>query len=615
MSNLFTELKRRNVVRVGIAYVIFAWVAMQVIDVVVEPLLLPEWTATLVIVILLIGLPLVLFLSWAYELTPEGVKKTEEVDKDASITPSTGRRLDRMIIGALVVAVAMLAYDRVAGPPRTSAPDEPQSTESKPDATPAAEAASIAVLPFVNMSSDAEQEYFSDGITEELLNTLAKVPGLLVAARTSVFSYKGQSKDVREIGRELGVTNIVEGSVRKAGNDLRITAQLIRVSDGFHLWSETYDRRLENVFAIQEEIAFAIADALKAPLGLEAGGLVTSRTRNMAAYDLYLKGLGQLKQRGPGLADAVVSLRQSLALDADFAPAWAALAITYQVLPTYVVIFEGKRPQYHEFNDLSEEAAARALALDPGTALAHQAMGSVHRQNYRWPQAEDEYLKALAIDPQSASVLEDYNEFLDLVGLWNKSIEYGLLTARLEPFRPVFQLAPAWSYLSANNLDKAEEFADRALAVDPTFSSAILLKAEIRVLEGEYAAALKLVNSCPDCVMLDRELLIAALTRLLEGKGPPDNPEAYYRIGWPSVIHALFGKGELFKAMEFAANQGIQVSGFTQFGFPFMNEMRTDPRYKAFVDKLGLVDYWRARGWPPYCWPRGDNDFECGAPK
>jgi len=340
LNSFFSELKRRNVFRVGIAYVVVSWVILQFVDIIQDILTFPDLFSQMVLVLLIIGLPIALVFSWAYEVTPEGVKKTEEVDKSKSITHGTGQNINKLIVGALVLAVGFIAYDKMIAPDGT--------------AINGAEAAqtSIAVLPFVNMSSDSEQEYFSDGITEELLNTLAKVPGLMVPARTSVFSYKGQNKDVREIGDELGVGVIVEGSVRKAGDDLRITAQLIRVSDGFNLWSETYDRQLVNVFAIQEEIAFAIAEALKAPLGLEPGGLVTSRTHNMAAYDLYLKGLGQLKQRGPGLAIGVVTLRQALELDPDFGPAWAVLAITYQVLPTYVVLFEGKRPDRKEFNKL-----------------------------------------------------------------------------------------------------------------------------------------------------------------------------------------------------------------------------------------------------------------------
>jgi len=599
LNSFFSELKRRNVVRVAIAYVVVSWVILQFVDIIQEIVRFPGWFPQMVLVLLIIGLPIALIFSWAYEVTPEGVKKTEEVDKSKSITHGTGQKINKLIVGALVLAVGFIAYDKMIAPDGT--------------AINGAEAAqiSIAVLPFVNMSSDSEQEYFSDGITEELLNTLAKVPGLMVAARTSVFSYKGQNKDVREIGDELGVRVIVEGSVRKAGDDLRITAQLIRVSDGFHLWSETYDRQLINVFAIQEEIAFAIAEALKTPLGLEPGGLVTSRTHNMAAYDLYLKGLGQLKQRGPGLAVGVVTLRQALELDPDFGPAWAVLAITYQVLPTYVALFEGKRPDRKEFNKLAEEAAKRALALDPGTALAHQAMGTYYRINMRWIEAEDEYLKALEIDPQSASVLEDYSEFLDLVGLWDKGIEYGLLAARLEPFLPVFQTAAGYSYYSANRIKEAEDAFDRGLTLDPTFIYSIMYKAEIQVLEGNYQAALGLINDCQDCVMADRDVWVQGLTHLIDGTRPMENHKTYYDTLLPGIIYTLFGKDGLLDAMEQNVGGSNPGGGYTQHNFPFMKEVRADPRFKALVEKVGLPSYWRQRGWPDYCKPVGDDDFEC----
>ena len=272
MENFFSELKRRNVVRVGIAYVVFAWVVMQVIDVVVEPLRLPDWTATLVLVILMIGMPLALFLSWAYEITPDGVKKTHEVDKDASITPSTGRKLDRMIMGVMAVAIALLVYDRMGAP--GSGPET--KTALDPGAGTVA-AASIAVLPFADLSPGKDQDYFSDGISEELLNALAQIPNLRVAARTSSFQFKGRNLDVAEVGRQLNVAHVLEGSVRRSGTKLRITAQLIDAQTGFHIWSSTYDRELDDIFAIQDEISRAIVEALVEKLGIQAPGVTAPK--------------------------------------------------------------------------------------------------------------------------------------------------------------------------------------------------------------------------------------------------------------------------------------------------------------------------------------------------
>jgi len=275
--SFFGELKRRNVFRVGIAYAITAWVLLQIVDVITPLLELPEWAPKLIFVILAIGFFPALIFAWAFELTPEGLKREKEVDRSESITDQTGKRLNRMIIGVLGVAVVLLLVDRFVGSGSPVAP-EVVATGSK----------SIAVLPFVNMSSDNEQEYFSDGITEEILNSLAAVKELKVAGRTSSFAFKGQNDDLRKIGDTLGVDHILEGSVRKAGATVRITAQLIQVDDGFHMWSDTYDRELTDVFAIQEEIATEILKQLRATLLDEELQAFEMQRTDPEVYDLYL---------------------------------------------------------------------------------------------------------------------------------------------------------------------------------------------------------------------------------------------------------------------------------------------------------------------------------------
>ena len=260
------ELKRRNVVRVGIAYVVIAWLLAQVAEFAFENFGAPEWVLKTFVVVLLLGMPLALFFAWAFEMTPEGLKREVEVDRTASITPHTGRKLDRLIIAGLVVAVAYFAWTSQREPE----PAEPPPTETSVAAEIGPDERSIAVLPFVNMSSDEEQEWFADGLTEELLNSLARMPDLLVAARTSSFGYKGSTDSVQNIAKALGVAHVLEGSVRRGNDRLRITAQLIRASDGFHLWSETYDRSPDDVIAIQEDLAIEIARALETAMDPEA---------------------------------------------------------------------------------------------------------------------------------------------------------------------------------------------------------------------------------------------------------------------------------------------------------------------------------------------------------
>jgi TolB-like protein len=255
MPGLFEELKRRNVFKVGTAYVVLAWLLAQITDVFLEPFGAPDWVIKTILLVLVAGFPLALFFAWAFEMTPEGIKKEKDVDRNESITHETGQKLNLAIIFILVLALGYFAFDKFV----LDVERDAELVRATEDIAAAAEAKpgqkSIAVLPFVNMSEDTSNEYFSDGISEEILNSLARVKELKVAGRTSSFAFKGQNQDLRKIGDALGVEHILEGSVRKAGAKVRITAQLIQVDDGFHLWSDTYDRELNDVFAIQDEIA------------------------------------------------------------------------------------------------------------------------------------------------------------------------------------------------------------------------------------------------------------------------------------------------------------------------------------------------------------------------
>jgi len=334
VMTFFDELKRRNVFRVGIAYAIATWVLLQITEVITPILGLPDWAPKLIFVILAVGFVPALIFAWAYELTPEGLKKEKDVDRSESITHHTGRKLDFAIIAVLVLAVGLLLADRYTGQPVS---DSQQMVKK-----------SIAVLPFVNISSDKEQEYFSDGITEEILNSLASVKELKVAGRTSSFAFKGQNQDLRRIGELLGVDHILEGSVRKSGTTVRITAQLIQVEDGFHLWSDTYDRELTDVFAIQDEIASEILIQLKAQLLDEERPVLVSRRTDPEVYDLYLLAKQRLYGRTRQTIElAVELLDQAIAKDPDYAPAFAQRGIaTIFYLIVATAPFRRRRHRY-----------------------------------------------------------------------------------------------------------------------------------------------------------------------------------------------------------------------------------------------------------------------------
>lgn len=366
MAGLIEELKRRNVFKVGVAYVVMAWLLAQGVDVFLENFGAPVWVVKTVLLLLVAGFPLALFFAWAFELTPEGIRKEKDVDRNQSITHETGRKLDYAIIAFLVLALGYFAWDKFA-PGGATAPATTVTAEELPDA-----GKSIAVLPFVNMSEDASNEYFSDGISEEILNALAKVPELQVAGRTSSFAFKGDNQDLRKIGAALGVDHILEGSVRKAGGKVRITAQLIRVDNGFHLWSQSYDRELTDVFAIQDEIANAILAQLKAHL--VGGGMptVTVARADSQAYEWYLLAKQRMYERMQlPLENAAELLDKAIAIDPDYAPAYAQRSIVAHLLAETQY---GSLPKTQAMTQ-SKLFADKALQLDPNLAEGWAALG------------------------------------------------------------------------------------------------------------------------------------------------------------------------------------------------------------------------------------------------
>jgi TolB-like protein len=394
-GGFFAELKRRNVFRVAVAYLVAAWLLLQVADIVLDNINAPDWVIQVFMLALVVGLPVALIFAWAFEMTPEGIKREKDVDRSQSITQHTGRKLDRVIIGILALAVVVLVIDRV----RHAQQDETPVATDTAEAQPVSAAPSIAVLPFVNMSSDPEQEYFSDGISEEILNSLAKVKELKVAGRTSSFAFKGQNQDLRQIGDTLGVEHILEGSVRKAGATVRITAQLIQVDDGFHLWSETYDRELTDVFAIQDEIAKAILEQLKAHLvGVEVTSTLASTERtDSEVYDLYLLARQRIYERkGPSLLAAADLLDRAIARDPQYAPAYAQRGITELLLSEDSY---GTLPRAQAWAQ-AKLYLDKALQLDPEVAEAWAGLGLYHvNRPGDNSQAIENLEKALAINP------------------------------------------------------------------------------------------------------------------------------------------------------------------------------------------------------------------------
>jgi len=427
---LMTELKRRGVLRMVALYVVTAWLVMQVGEVLVGLVNLPEWVGPAILAMLAVGFPIALGFSWFYELTPGGLALEKDIDRTEPLRQATGRRMDFVIIAILLAAVMLFAWDKwwVGPPPELS----------------------IAVLPFENMSGDPDQEYFSDGISEELLNVLAQYPGLHVAARTSSFQFKNRTQSIAEIAAALNVANILEGSVRRSGDRLRITAQLVNAADGYHLWSDTFDRKLDDIFAVQDEIAGEIGAVLKVKLAAANGEIgpeqpSITRAASLDAYDLYLEGRELVHLRDPASLEAAIRLlERALRLDANYAPAHAQLAVATilqvqvgastvedarltatphldragELEPDLVELHHGRAllASLELKPESTIEHARRALALNPSYIDALTVMGGALERLGRYAESDAAVEQVVAIDPLNVIGLVNYIERMNLTG-------------------------------------------------------------------------------------------------------------------------------------------------------------------------------------------------------
>ncbi len=521
----FEELKRRNVVKVAVVYLISSWLLLQVTDVLSSLLPVPEWAGSLVVMLLVLGFFPAIIFSWVYEMTPEGLKREKEIDRSQSITSHTGRKINILIVTLLVLAIAAVAVDRLipegervaSGSAGGGVSDEGGGIEAVVDETleleadPASLAAgkfapaperSIAVLPFVNMSGSQENEYFSDGLTEELLNVLAKMDGLRVAARTSSFRFKGEVGDPAEIGRTLNVNHLLEGSVRQSGDRIRITAQLINAGDGYHLWSETYDRTLDDVFAIQDEISKSVASALQVKLlGVSAESVPAPiPTQNMDAYNAYLRGTQFLAGTGiEAYRSAEAMFEQAIALDPEFAAAHAGLARSWAELAQWgtlswpniigdvqeqvekALALDPDLPlawsmqgyiDYFEDPDKPDRAASeaslrRALELEPGNAFASEALAAVLNELGRRQEAVLMLQKAIDRDPLSVNLRRRMANLQEALAEFDAAEANYRMATDLAPDDPAARMAYADFKWRRGELAEATLLTDRAVALDP----------------------------------------------------------------------------------------------------------------------------------------------------
>jgi TolB-like protein/Tfp pilus assembly protein PilF len=580
---LLAELQRRNVLRAGVLYAGAVWALAQGISQLSPAIGLPDWATRWFLVAAAIGFPFAMFFSWFFEWTPQGLKRESEIATDASIVRSTGRKLDRAISAVLAIAVVLLLTNTFVWHKGAGLHEEPVSTIT---------AKSIAVLPFVNMSGDPKNDYFSDGITEEILNALAQVPNLKVAARTSAFTFKGREGDLRKIADTLDVATVLEGSVQKFGDAVRITAQLVDTRSGFQLWSEKYDRKLDNIFAVEDEISRAITDRLR--LQWSAAADQPQKARHAIdphAHDFYLRGLPLVAARGPGLREAAADFQQAVAIDPDYAQAWAALAETQILLPHYFL--ESQETAF----PVGEAAAKRALALDPNTAAAYVALAMMYRIQWKWRDADTAFQRAMKISPGDAEAVDQYGQFLLAEGRLDEALTQIGRAQRLDPLSGVIAATRVNVLTGLHRFDDAEAQARDMLSERPDFALGQFVAADVAIYRRDYALAKSrfqagagLIGEAPDVYMAlvdgvaEPGQRAAAIRVVLAASG-----DTHQRLTEPARIKWLMLLGDHGDALDALQRIGHDVMfGQDNVWQPAFDPVRGDLRFKAALDRMGL---------------------------
>jgi adenylate cyclase len=605
IDNLFSELKRRNVIRVAGLYLVGAWLLVQVASTVLPMFGAPDWLPRTIVVLLVIGFIPALIFSWVFELTPQGLKRDEDVPADQSIGPQTGRRMDRMIIAVLVLALAYFAVDKfLLSQRREKSAARMPSSESNA----APNEKSVAVLAFANLSDDKGSEYFSDGISEELLTVLQKIPGLHVAARTSAFSFKGKNATAQEIGQKLGVAHLVEGSVRKAGDVVRIAARLTQANTGEEQWSENYTRNLKDVFAVQTEIAQTIVEQLKgqltngaanstakAQIQSEVQAAEKGGTKNVEAHQWYLQGrFYENRHSDKSTREGLAAYEHAVQLDPGFALAWAGVARTHTWIAGFAT--EGGQKVFDAHLVSARDAIARTLAIEPDLPEALYARAWIETNfDFNWSAATQTVSKAMALAPADPNVLIAAANLETSLGNTDRAIEIYRKAVELDPVN-----AQSRSFLAfglANTRRFAEAQAEYARVTELNSSApwahaglglSYLLQnkfeeaaTEAQADAGEWARLL--IVSCARWAQKRVPESDAALNELIKNEAET----AAFQV---AEAYAYRGdKDKAFEWLERARRQRDPGLG-NLLKDPLLENLRNDPRWNAFLHTMGLAD-------------------------
>jgi TolB-like protein len=604
LSQLWRRINQHKMVQWTVAYVAVAYAIQHGVTLTREALEWPQIVERGSLLLLALGLPVVMTFAWYHG---------ERASRHFS-------RAELTIISLLLVVGSLVFYVFVQPSADTAAREQRATDATRSASLAPGSAISLAVLPFVNLSSDKDQEFFSDGMTEEITAALAKVSGLTVVARTSAFAFKGQNKDVRDMGRALGASHLIEGSVRKAGERVRITAQLVRADTGAHLWTDNYDRDLKDVFAVQEDIAQAIANALRVPLGLKQGeSLVSNRTKDLDSYQDYLRARALVRSRGalePGgpLTEAAKLLEQVVARDPNYAPAWAMLGQAYALTTVFTSgAYNGLTDELRSFApevlQKAEAAAQQATRLDPNNVDGYTALAIAADMRGSFVQGEDFCKRALSLDPGNPDALQQCGLLLAIVGRLKDSLALRLRLRAQEPLVPVFNVFTAEVLWESGQND--ESFA--ILKALPPSTLAGLHLAQVYASSGHYSEAADALRGIPTDFLLPRSVEEAIrLLKLAPTQVAP--PQTTLRGNPLSFVYLYVGAPD--RALDYYEN-------LAKVGYPAAAVMpaaiwasayaplRKSERFKAHVRKAGMLDFWKARGWPDMCHPVGADDFVC----
>jgi TolB-like protein/Tfp pilus assembly protein PilF len=578
--SFFAELKRRNVYKVAAAYAVVSWLLIQVATQVFPFFDVPNWTVRVVVLVLVLGFPVALVLSWAFEITPEGIKLESEVGPNERGKGPIGRRIVGITIAVAVAAAGMLAFQLLR--PRLMTERIPGANPAAPDAIPEQ---SIAVLPFLDMSQAKDQSYFSDGITEELLNVLAKIPQLKVAARTSSFFFKDKQVEISDIARQLRVAYLLEGSVRKNGDLLRITTQLIRAADGYHLWSETYDTRMDDIFKTQDKIAGEVVRELKVKL-LVAPPKV--RTTDPQAYALFLQAKALSQKFTPdAFAKSDALFRQTLEIDPRYVPAWTMMAMNFNYELGMGLI------STREGNARAREAVEKALAIDPDYAPAHAALGLIATQSDNDLAAAARHLeRALELDPTGSNILGSSANLLSSLGRLDQALALYEVSVRRDPLSLAALSNLGAAQCATGRYDEAIGSYRAVLRLSPGRGGAHAQLGMVLLQKGDAPAALAEIEQEKNEAwrMIALPMAYCALGRAADAEAARDALIAKYEKDWSyniAYVYAFCGQSD--KAFEWLDKAvAYQDAGLNEIvSQTLFNKIHSDPRWLPFLRKLG----------------------------